>query len=284
MAEQPRNRPSGSAVTGSASLGGAASGEESLWPKHHRVYLILKQEIEDGVYTDVEPMAGELALADRFEVSRITIRKAMDRLAQEGRVERQRGRGTFARRDSRPSPVGASLSGNIENLIALGLQTDVELIDLTFVTAPPQVCDAMQVPHGTVMQRAVRVRSHEGVPFSHLTTWLPEPIGRSFTPEEMQCTPLLRLIERAGHPIASARQAITAKLATPEVAHLLRIEPGEALLSVRRLVFDDAGAVVEYINGLYRPDTYEHEMEYDRSQTQAAQIWTTKDTATGADQ
>jgi GntR family transcriptional regulator len=257
--------------------------EDSPWPKHHRVYLILRQEIEEGVYSGDAPMQGELALAARFDVSRITIRKAMDRLSQEGRVERQRGRGTFARDVGRPSPVTASLSGNIENLLALGLQTDVALVSLSYDVVPPHICAAMGQPVGTVMQRAVRVRSLDGVPFSHLTTWLPEAIGRSFTPEEMQRTPLLRLIERAGHRIASARQAITAKLAAPEVAQLLRVEVGEALLSVRRVVYDDAGEVVEYINGLYRPDTYEHEMEYDRSHTKAADFWTSKDSTSGAD-
>jgi len=258
--------------------------DDGLWPKHHRVYLILRQEIEDGIHPPGAPMQGDLALAERFDVSRITIRKAMERLTAEGMVERQRGRGTFARRRSgRPSPVTASLSGNIENLLALGLQTDVALIELTYAVAPPHICAAMAQPEGTVMQRAVRVRSLDGVPFSHLTTWLPEPIGRSFTAEEMQRTALLRLIERAGHRIASARQSITAKLATPEVAQLLRIEPGEALLAVRRIVLDEAGQPVEHISGLYRPDTYEHETEFARSRTAAADMWTTRDITTGAE-
>jgi GntR family transcriptional regulator len=267
---------------GSAAIGPQT--DDSLWPKHHRVYLILRQEIEDGLYSDAEPMQGELGLAQRFDVSRITIRKAMDRLTSEGLVERQRGRGTFVKhRADRASPVTASLSGNIENLLALGLQTDVELIELTYAVAPAHICAAMGQPDGTVMQRAVRVRSLDGVPFSHLTTWLPEDIGRSFTADEMRQTALLRLIERAGHRIASARQSITAKLASPEVAHLLRIEPGEALLAVRRLVYDKAGQPVEHISGLYRPDIYEHEMEFDRSRTPAADVWTTRDTTTGAD-
>jgi GntR family transcriptional regulator len=261
-----------------------AQGGATLLPKHHRVYLVLRQEIEDGVYSGDAPMQGDVALAERFDVSRITIRTAMDRLAAEGTVERQRGRGTFARkRDGQPSPVTASLSGNIENLLALGLQTDVDLVEFTYAVAPPHICAAMDLPAGTVMQRAVRVRSLDGLPFSHLTTWLPEEIGRMFSAEEMRQTALLRLIGRAGRPIASARQSITAKLATPEVAKLLEIEPGEALLAVRRIVYDDTGRAVEHINGLYRPDTYEHEMEYVRSRTPAAELWTTRDTRNGAD-
>lgn len=264
----------------SAIIGSQA--DDNLWPKHHRVYLILKQEIADGVYSGTEPMQGEIWLAERFNVSRITIRKAMGRLTTEGLVERQRGRGTFARHQhDHSSPVMASLSGNIENLVALGLETDVDLIELTYAVAPPHICSVMVKPEGSVMQRAIRVRSLDGVPFSHLTTWLPEDIGRSFTDNEMRDTPLLRLIERAGHRIAKAEQSISAKLAAPEVAQLLQIEPGEPLLSVQRLVYDDVGLVVEYISGLYRPDTYEHRMEYDRSPSSTAEIWTTRTTTHG---
>lgn len=255
---------------------------ESLWPKHHRVFLLLKQEIEDGVYSAAEPMQGEIGLAQRFNVSRITIRKAMDRLTTMGLIERHRGRGTFARdRVERASPVTSSLSGNIENLVALGLQTDVELIELTYAAAPPHICSSMSQPEGTIMQRAVRVRSLEGDPFSHLTTWLPEGLGRSFTADEMRRMPLMGLIERAGHRIASAQQSISAKLASPEVALLLQIDPGEALLSVQRLVVDESGQVVEHMSGLYRPDTYEHQMEYDRNQSSTAEIWTARSTTKG---
>ena len=261
----------------------AGEGDHSLWPKHHRVYLILKQEINDGLYSDSEPLQGELRLAERFNVSRITIRTAMARLTEEGMVQRQRGRGTFARAGgATPSPVAASLSGNIENLLALGLETDVVLIDSTFVVAPPAICRMMTMPEGTVMQRAVRVRSLDGVPFSHLTTWLPEKIGRSFTADEMRRVPLLALIERAGHSVKRAQQSISAKLASPEVAGLLQVEPGEPLLAVRRRVFDAAGQVVEHISGLYRPDTYEHHMEFDRNSGASTEVWTARGTSDDA--
>ncbi|WP_198670537.1 GntR family transcriptional regulator [Oceanicella sp. SM1341] len=249
--------------------------ESAIWPKHHQVYLVLRQQILDGTWGPEAPLPGEMALAAQFGVSRITIRKAMERLTQEGSVERLRGRGTFARRDPGVSPVGASLSGNFENLMALGLKTDVAVIEFGYLRAPADVCAAMQRPEGTVMQRVVRVRSLEGQPFSHLTTWLPEEIGRSFTREDMERISLLRLIERSGHRVQSARQTISARLATPDVARLLQIEPGEALISVNRTVSDAEGRPVERIFGLYRPDTYEHETSFERSADEATRVWNT---------
>lgn len=155
------------------------------------------------------------------------------------------------------------------------------LINSAFVVAPPDICRMMAMPEGTVMQRAVRVRSLDGVPFSYLTTWLPEGIGRSFTADEIRRVPFLALIERAGHSVKLAQQSISAKLASPEVAGLLQVEQGEPLLAVRRRVFDAAGQVVEHISGLYRPDTYEHHMEFDRNFGASTEVCTAR--ATGDD-
>ena len=249
--------------------------EASVWPKHHQVYLVMRQQISDGSWSADEQMPGELQLAKQFGVSRITIRKAMDRLRAEGSVQRTRGRGTFARMNTGSSPVSASLSGNFENLMALGLETTVSVIDLRFVPAPKDVAAAMGVEAGMRMHRAVRLRHLNDRPFSHLTTWLPDDIGEGIGRDEMERTSLLRLIEATGHKVHSARQTISACLAVPEVAKLLQIEPGEPLLAIRRTVYDPAGRAVERIHGLYRPDTYEHEMSFDRSADEATKVWNT---------
>lgn len=258
-----------------AEEGARPTDHASVLPKHHQVYLVLRQQIADGAWTPEEPMPAEVQLAEMFGVSRITIRKAMERLTSEGSVQRSRGKGTFARMGSGGSPVEASLSGNFENLMALGLQTCVTVVDLRFVNAPAEIAQPMGIAPGTRVQRAVRLRSLEGRPFSHLTTWLPGDIGETITREDLERTSLLRLIEGRGHRVHSARQTISACLAAPDVARLLQVEPGEALLAIRRTVFDISGRPVERIHGLYRPDTYEHETSFERSALEASKIWNT---------
>lgn len=247
--------------------------DDTLSPKHHQVYLVLCQQFRDGVYSHEAPIPGEVALAEQFGVSRITIRKALDRLEREGSIDRQRGRGTFVRPDFSESPVSASLSGSIENLIEMGLKTEVRVISFGYPRATAEVADILGIAPGSRVQKAVRVRSHDGIPFSHLTTYVPEDIGRTFDEAEMASNPLLVLLERAGAKIAHAEQTITAKLAAPEVARLLEVEPGAALLSIARVVRDEAERPVEYITGLYRPDTYEHRMSFNRRRAEGRSVW-----------
>ena len=68
--------------------------QEEVTPKHHQAYLLLRQRIEDGVYPVDKPMPSEPELTAMFGVSRITIRRALERLQSEGLISRARGRGT----------------------------------------------------------------------------------------------------------------------------------------------------------------------------------------------
>ena len=66
-------------------------------PHYHRIYLVIREQLAEGRYPPSTPLPGELKLAQDFGVSRVTVRAALDRLAEENLIVRYRGRGTFAR-------------------------------------------------------------------------------------------------------------------------------------------------------------------------------------------
>ena len=242
-------------------------------PLYHRVYLLLRQQIQDGSWPEAVAMPGEHELATTHRVSRITVRRALDRLEREGLVSRRRGAGTYAHLSREPAKQRENLRGLIENLLAMGLRTSVDLIDFSYVPAPPDIAAMLAVPTGSVVQRSVRVRSAGGVPFSHLTAWVPEAIGRQYQRTDLQARPLLQLLESAGAPAVRAEQVISARLADSGVAPLLQVEPGSALLWVRRQVWDARNVVVEVIEALYRPDQYEYQIGLNRM----GGVWSTAD-------
>src|SRR6185312_6971417 len=93
-----------------------------------------------------------------------------------------------------------------------------------YVPAGGAVAEALGVANPDLMQRAVRVRSVDSEPFSYLTTHGPERIG--------------------------------AGLAVPAVADALGVKTGSPLIEMTRIVYDGAGAAVEHLHALYRPDRY----------------------------
>ena len=102
----------------------------------------------------------------------------------------------------------------------MGLHTQVEVVSFEYVPATAAVAVQLEIETGAEVQRVVRIRSHAGRPFSHLTTHVPAEIGRAYTADDMRETPLLLLLERAQVQIVSGEQTITARLAEPEVARL----------------------------------------------------------------
>lgn len=247
-------------------------------PLYHQIYLILRDKILSAEYAHGTVLPGEFELADRYNVSRITVKRALDELAADGLVMRERGRGTTVTHEGKGPAISAAVEGQLEDLLSMGYETQVRLIDFAYVPAPPEAAVALQCATGAEVQRAVRTRSKDGIPFSHLTTYVPADIGHSFAPEDMVGEPLLALLEQAGIRVASASQIITATLADHTVAALLDLDVGSALLKVSRTVFDTTGRPVEFITALYRPDSYCYQMSLSRVSSAGAKSWSPNST------
>ncbi len=254
--------------------GGVAGGRDSTAsprldastgvPLYQQIVVILKNRIESGALRPGQSVSGEAALCQEFGVSRITARRALNDLADQGLVVRERGRGTTVARRSKPNAIAASLEGLLENVGHIGRTTSVEVLDFRYLPATPEVADALRIEEGAVVQRAVRVRLLGDERMSHLTTVVPEDIGRQVEGKDMSETPLLLLLEEAGVPVVSAHQTITATVADAEVAAALGILAGAPLIEVRRIVVDDRDRPVEMIRVLYRPELYRFEMSLRR--------------------
>ena len=238
-------------------------------PRYHQVYLVLREQLVEGRFPPAKALPGEHELAGVFGVSRVTMRAALDRLAEEGLIVRQRGRGTFARA---ARPARAELSGLLENLVTLGLKTSVRLVDLATIPATADVAEALRIEAGVPVQKAIRVRSFKGAPISYITTFVPAAVA-TFDRRDLAARPMLALLEESGVKVSSADQRISAKLADNAVAPLLEVELGAPLLSVTRIVYGAADRPVQLLRGLYRPDRYEYHMHLTRSGGDTPRIW-----------
>lgn len=265
-------RQQATAIAGSGTSG--VSGNLRT-PLYHQIYLILRQNIVDGIYPFDGRLPSEQGLIDTYGVSRITAKRALDELAADGLVVRERGRGTRVSYRAPAAPHRTSVEGLLENLLAMGLETEVKLIEFDYVAASERVAAALECVEGAPAQRAVRIRMIDRQPFSHLTTYVPEDIGRQFDANDLSETPLLALLERSGVQVSSATQTITATLADASAATHLGVDIGTALLMVSRIVRDQAGRPVEFITALYRPDRYQYRMVLSRVRGKDRNVWET---------
>lgn len=242
--------------------------------KAQRVYLLMRDEITRGELAGGTLLPGEIRLAEQHGVSRVTIRRALDALAQEGLIERRPGSGTrVTDASSQRAAIAADFATLMPQLVRMGQQTTARLLAYAYVPAPPLVAEALRLPEGGRVQRAVRVRKMDDAPFSHLTTHVPEDIAQNFSETDLAATPLFRLLERAGIQVDHASQSISASLATPDVAEALDVSVGAALISLTRVVFDASGRGVEHLAALYRPDRFRLDMTLNRVGNAGARQW-----------
>lgn len=232
--------------------------------KAGRVYLLLRDRINRGVYPEGTALPGEQRLALEFDVSRVTVRRALEALARDSLIDKRPGSGTIVRSGRAVGILSGDFATLMPQLIEMSQSTEARLLSYTYGQPTPAVAEALGLADGAKVQIAVRVRLFGGAPFSHLTTHVPEHIARDFSEADLATTPLFRLLERSGLRIDSAHQSVSAALASPEVAEALEVSVGAPLLAIERVVRDDTGQGVEVLSALYRPDRFRLDMGLSR--------------------
>ena len=244
----------------------ALNADKSPVPLYHRVYVLLRERIINGIYRPGDKLPSEPALMHAFGVSRITIKRALNDLAAQGLLERSRGRGTTVTQAGAQlrmnPPITASIDGLLANLSAVGKGTSVDVVAFEYVRASPDVASHLQLPEGTLVQHAARVRHLGQRPYAHSTSFLPEALGRTFSRDALKAKPLIDLIRQAGVRVGQVDQTITSTLADHDMARYLDVDVGSPLLKLCRVFFDTEKRAINYAEIRYAPDRFTYRMTW----------------------
>lgn len=206
-------------------------------PLHRQIFLVLRDQITGGAYRSGDPLPSEEALGKLYGVSRITVRRAMQDLADDGFVQRRQGRGTFVtdptRVESNTKP--ASIRASLEQAQT---ETEATVIEFEERVAPPVIGHALGLADGSSALYILRVRSRDGRPVMLTEAWLPEPHSAAVSAVALRERALYELIEASGVPLGRFVQAVSAEIADPTRAWLLKTDIGAPLLRIDRLVHD----------------------------------------------
>lgn len=246
---------------------------ESEAPLHGQIRTAIEKLIAMGRFPAGSVLPGEQELAAHFDVSRITVKRALNDLALAGQVRRMRGRGTIVTGGAAHPMVRGSFSTLFDSLRAMGMQTQVELLSVERTAPPKDVAEALNLEKGEKVQRAVRLRHLEDAPFSYLITYVPLDVAEHYSGDELATTPLLTLIERSGVRIMEAEQSLTAIAAPKDVADNLHIAPGSPILKIFRVMKDEDGLPVQAIEAHYRPDRFQYHMRLNRQKSGDGDVW-----------
>ena len=194
----------------------------------------LRERVARGEFGAGRLLPSEAELSAAYDASRVTVRKALEALRDEGLVDARQGFGWFVAAD----PLRQSLGrlGTIESqLAASGLTPERRVLDFGFVTAPAWV--ARELGPGTVL-RVRRVNLADGEPFARVTVWCPERLGSSLSRDEVERSPFYELLPIE---LGGATQTIAAGAASADDAGVLAVPAGSPVLMCRRVTTSVAG-------------------------------------------
>jgi len=226
--------------------------------RYLRLYRVLSQALAEGRFGAGEPLPSEPRLMRDYGVSRSTVRRALAGLEAEGRIDRERGRGTFVRAQQQRAVASRDWSAILDGT------TDTAVAASSRTTAFERVPTPAFLPRGergfgstTLLIR--RIRSVAREPVALETAYLPEEIAAGLTRRQVSAdgVPILTLLTGLGHRSAGVEREFAALEADPLAARNLELAVGVPVFNVRTVAHDARHRILAYIDCLYRSDRYE---------------------------
>lgn len=226
--------------------------ETSALPLYQQLQRALRQAIESRILSPDDALPPERDLASEFSVSRITVRKAIDGLVNEGMLVRRQGSGTFV--CSRVEKNFSKLTSFSEDMRARGRNPRSVWLRRSAGTVTPEESLTLRSSPGTPVYRFHRIRFADDAPMAiEYATVLASCLPSLEAVESS----LYEALERSGNRPVRALQRLRAVLFTAEQAELLQAKERDAGLLVERLGFLKDGSAVEFTQSYYRGDIYD---------------------------
>jgi GntR family transcriptional regulator len=230
--------------------------DQNPLPFYQQLYAILRDEIIGGHWKPGDMLPSETELIEQFEVSRITVRQALELLVEEGLIYRRRGRGTFVAVPGIEQSLNRIVSFT-EDMRRRGLHPGTEVISASVIPAPEEIAAKLQVPTGENLARYERLRLADGEPMSveisHLVLrYCPEILKNNYAER-----PLREELEQSYNIyLVRAHQTIHAIAAGKELSNQLMVAPGAPLFYIERVSYSQQEIPVEFLQLYHRGDRY----------------------------
>jgi GntR family transcriptional regulator len=234
--------------------------ESSSLPLYQQLQRALRQAIENGVIAPDDALPPERDLAEMLGVSRITVRKAIDELADEGLLVRKQGSGTFV--TNRVEKNFAKLTSFSEDMRARGREPRSVWLTKAEGTVTPEESLTLRSSPGTPVFRFHRIRYADDAPMAIEYATV---LANCLPSVEAVETSLYEALEQTGNRPVRALQRLRAVLFTAEQAKLLKAQERDAGLLVARVGYLKDGRAVEFSQSYYRGDIYDFVAELSAS-------------------
>jgi GntR family transcriptional regulator len=208
-------------------------------PAYMVIHDLIKKKIQDGTYPVSELLPTEPELEKIYNVSRTTIRSAMEMLKEEGFVEIKQGRGTMVL-DRRTIQDLNKVTSVTESLRRRGYDVRTKSMYIDIIPASEKLGEELNLKTGDSITRVQRIQLIDEKPIAIMKNYIPTSIVPGLTQFTNKFSGLYQFLEEHYHlEIDGANDKIFAKSADFAESEMLGVQPGTALLCIRRICYRD---------------------------------------------
>jgi GntR family transcriptional regulator len=233
-------------------------------PLYHQLSQSLLTQITNGEFSPGDALPPERELTAVYDVSRITVRRAIDELENEGYVRREQGRGTFV------APPGIQrgifkLTSFSEDIKALGMTPGSRLLTLRREPAQTRVLRELRLEAGDEVWFVERLRFADAEVIGLNLSYLSLPPDVTLSQDELEEeVSLWKLLAEKGVVLSESDKIIGAIGAEDWHAELLNVRTGTPLLQVEGVAYSNRGLPVEFHQIITRADRYKYQLHVTR--------------------
>lgn len=226
-------------------------------PLYFQLQEIIRKKIMDHVFNPGDIIPTEKELEKNYNVSRITVRNAINGLVFEDLLIKKQGKGTIVAFPKMQEDGNTALQSFTEKMKKQGKITSTEVLNVLRIPATDRLLEHLDINLDEQIIYAKRLRKVDGEPIALFENYISTRTGVS-EKDDFSGSVFELLENKYGIKIFSSDKVIEAGLANKEDADFLKISAGDPVLIIRYTTYDDNNNRIEYSEGVYRADKYKY--------------------------
>ncbi|WP_277630708.1 GntR family transcriptional regulator [Atopococcus tabaci] len=229
-------------------------------PIYIQIHNQLREMIRDGYWKVGDRIPSERDLAIRFDVSRMTVRQAVQTLVEEGILERRVGAGTFVSAEKVQEKM-STFQSFTEIISQQGQKPSSKVVSYHVKPASNSEAEKLHLEENAEVLQMERIRYADGTPICLEVASIPYHMVSSLSKKQVTQSLYHTLETEKGISLERAEQTISATLASERVAELLDMKRGEAILRLRQVSYSKDNTPFEYVRTQYAGERFEFYVE-----------------------
>lgn len=229
-------------------------------PIYIQIHNQIREMIEQEKWKVGERIPSERDLAKTFQVSRMTLRQAVQTLVDEGILERRVGSGTYVSSQKVQEKM-TGIESFTETILSQGRTPTSRTISYHVKPASSSEAERLRLKDETLVLRMERIRYADGQPICFEVATIPYHFVSSLGKEEITVSLYKTLEEKQHLKVGKAEQTVTAMLASEQTAEFLDIKRGDPILRLKQITYSTEDEPFEYVRTQYVGDRFEFYLE-----------------------